>query len=175
MNEEVALQDTEERVEEWERDGIGSAERGESPTVLLRIRGGFAVIGDTQFLPGYCLLLASPEANHLSDLPVDRRREFLFDMSLQGQAIEAVCWPSGLRRMNYEILGNTDTYLRAYVFPRYEWELAEYIGGPIWRYPREARNDPRQQYSDAAHGQLRQEITARLRELMAATGVAPEE
>jgi diadenosine tetraphosphate (Ap4A) HIT family hydrolase len=161
-------------MEEWKRDRIGSAARGENPTVLLRMHSGFAVIGDTQYLPGYCLLLASPEANHLSDLPFDRRREFLFDMSLLGEAIEAVCRPHGLRRMNYEILGNTDTYLHAHVFPRYEWEPAEYIGGPVWRYPSAVRTDPRQQYADATHGQLRQEITARLRELMTAASVTPE-
>jgi diadenosine tetraphosphate (Ap4A) HIT family hydrolase len=162
-------------MEPWKHDRIGSAERGENPMVLLRMRSGFAVFGDTQVLPGYCLLLAAPEANHLSDLPFEPRREFLFDMSLLGEAIEAVCRPRGLRRMNYELLGNTDTYLHAHVFPRYEWEPAEYIGGPVWGYPREVRNDPRQAYSDAAHGQLRQEIITKLRALMAAAGVAPEE
>src|SRR5215475_13686002 len=92
---------------DWKVDRIGSAERGENPTVLARMRSGFAVIGDTQFLPGYCLLLAAPQANHLSDLPFARRSAFLFDMSLLGQAIEIACRPQGLRRMNYESLGNT--------------------------------------------------------------------
>lgn len=39
-------------------DRIGSALRGENPTVLKRLPSGFAVIGDTQFLPGYFQSLA---------------------------------------------------------------------------------------------------------------------
>lgn len=31
---------------DWRRDRIGSAERGENPMVLARLRSGFAVIGD---------------------------------------------------------------------------------------------------------------------------------
>jgi hypothetical protein len=38
-------------------DRIGAALRGENPTVLRRLRAGFAVIGDVQFLPGYSVLL----------------------------------------------------------------------------------------------------------------------
>jgi diadenosine tetraphosphate (Ap4A) HIT family hydrolase len=34
------------------------------------------------------------------------------------------------RRVNVEILGNTDPYLHAHVWPRYEWEPAELQGGP---------------------------------------------
>jgi hypothetical protein len=45
---------------DWRRDRIGSALRGENPMVLAKMKSGFAVIGDTQFLPGYCLLLAYP-------------------------------------------------------------------------------------------------------------------
>lgn len=46
---------------EWKNDRIGSVLKGENPTVITRMRSGFAVLGDTQFLPGYCLLLAYPK------------------------------------------------------------------------------------------------------------------
>ncbi|MGW7356235.1 hypothetical protein ACWGI0_06060 [Streptomyces sp. NPDC054802] len=57
----------------WKDDRIGSAERGENPTVLARMSTGWAVIGDIQHLPGYCLLLYAGKANHLTDLPRDER------------------------------------------------------------------------------------------------------
>ncbi len=155
-------------MEDWKRDRIGSAERGENPTVLTRMQSGFAVIGDTQFLPGYCLLLAAPCVDHLSDLPFDRRRDFLFDMSLLGEAIEAVCRP---RRVNYGIAGNVDPYLHAHVIPRYEWEPAEYLRGPVSRYPREQRAASRFQFTEEAHGRLKAQIAAKLRELMTQAGV----
>jgi hypothetical protein len=33
--------------DDWRTDRIGSAQRGENPTVLRRLDAGFAVIGDT--------------------------------------------------------------------------------------------------------------------------------
>ena len=154
---------------QWQRDRIGSAERGENPTVLTRMRSGFAVIGDTQFLPGYCLLLGTPRVTHLSDLPLDQRRDFLLDMSLLGEAIEAVCQP---RRVNYAILGNLDPFLHAHVIPRYDWEPEEYLHGPIERYPHEQREAPDAQFSPERHGQLQADLTAKLRELLARAGFA---
>ncbi len=39
-------------MDAWKQDRIGTAQRGENPTTLLRMRSGFAFIGDSQFLPG---------------------------------------------------------------------------------------------------------------------------
>ncbi|WP_448232066.1 hypothetical protein [Microbacterium lacticum] len=36
---------------DWRDDRIGAAARGENPTVLAELEGGYAVIGDVQFLP----------------------------------------------------------------------------------------------------------------------------
>lgn len=71
--------------DDWMRDRIGAAQRGENPLVIARMRSGFAVIGDYQFMPGYCVLLASPQVDHLSDLPLPARTTFLVDMSLLGE------------------------------------------------------------------------------------------
>jgi diadenosine tetraphosphate (Ap4A) HIT family hydrolase len=130
---------------DWRADRIGSALRQENPTVLARMETGFAVIGDTQFLPGYCVLLTDdPAVNRLTDLPRARRLAFLADMDLLGEAIERVCSrrDAEFRRMNYAILGNTDAYLHAHVHARYNWEPAEFVGGPAFSYSDEVRNAP---------------------------------
>ena len=45
--------------------------------VMARMRSGFAVIGDTQHLPGYSVLLcADPAIDHLTDLDWGPRVEF---------------------------------------------------------------------------------------------------
>ena len=150
---------------DWRADRLGSAERGENPLVLLRARSGFVVLGDTQFLPGYCLLLRSPRVEHLSDLSPGARREFLHEMSLVGEAIERVCRPRGLRRMNYEIAGNSDPFVHAHIIPRYEWEQAEYRTVPVALYPAAIRAAPTQQYTLERHGELRSQIVAALRAL----------
>jgi diadenosine tetraphosphate (Ap4A) HIT family hydrolase len=153
-------------VPEWLDDPVGFALRGENPTVFARLRGGFAVIGITQHLPGYCLLLTDdPAANHLSDLDRARRTHFLLDMSLLGEAVERVCRPDGLRRINYEVLGNSAAFLHAHVHARYEWEPAEYARGPVWRYPAEVRDAAEHRLNEERHGPLRAAIAEALRSI----------
>jgi diadenosine tetraphosphate (Ap4A) HIT family hydrolase len=151
-------------VADWKQDRIGSALRGENPTVLRRLPSGFAVVGDTQFLPGYCVLLAEPEVAHLSDLSLSERSQFLTDMSLLGEAIERVCRSQGLVRINYEILGNGLPCLHAHVFPRYAWEPEQRRRGPVWLYPPGEFYSPDSALSDA-HDGLRSSIGSALDEL----------
>jgi len=149
-------------MEEWKRDRIGSALRGENPLVIAQMRSGFAVIGDTQFLPGYCLLLGVPRVRDLTDLPLPARLDFLRDMSLLGEAVTRVCQP---HRINYEIFGNTDPFLHAHVLPRYAWEDAEALSRPAYVYPPERWNAPADQFSEDAHGELKTRIRTALLEL----------
>jgi diadenosine tetraphosphate (Ap4A) HIT family hydrolase len=133
---------------------------------MARMRSGFAVIGDTQHLPGYSLLLTDDKSiDHLTDLDWERRREFLFDLSLLGETVERACRPNGLRRVNYEVLGNSTPLLHGHVHARYEWEPPDKVGGPVWRYPKDLRSDAAHAYSDEKHGELRAAITAELTRL----------
>ena len=52
---------------DWRSDRIGSALRGDNPTVMARLPAGFAVIGDVQWLPGYSSLLISKSQDHVDD------------------------------------------------------------------------------------------------------------
>ncbi|WNI20521.1 diadenosine tetraphosphate hydrolase [Streptomyces sp. ITFR-16] len=131
---------------DWRKDRIGSALRGENPSVLRRLDAGFAVIGDVQFLPGYSVLLADdPAVERLSDLPRGRRMAFLSDMERLGEAVERACRRSdgAFRRVNLEILGDTDGFLHAHVWPRYAWEPSDLVGMPVWLYARTHWSDAR--------------------------------
>lgn len=150
-------------MEDWKKDRIGSALRGENPTVICRMRSGFAVLGDTQFLPGYCVLIAYPEARSLNELTTKERQNFLLDMSLLGDGILHVCNPL---RVNYEILGNSDIFLHAHVFPRYEWEEEERRRMPVWHYPRENWSLKKYQFTEQDHGSLKLQLAEKLKELM---------
>ncbi|MEU3905906.1 MULTISPECIES: HIT family protein [Streptomyces] len=125
---------------DWRRDRIGSAHRGENPTVIRRLDAGFAAIGDRQFLPGYSVLLTDdPAVTRLSDLPRPRRLAYLTDTERLAEAVERACarLDPAFRRVNIEILGNTDPYLHAHVWPRYDWEPADLVRLPVWRYGEE--------------------------------------
>ncbi|MFF9221304.1 HIT family protein [Streptomyces viridosporus] len=129
---------------DWRTDRIGAALRGENPTVLRRLTSGFAVIGDVQFLPGYSVLLVDePDVQRLSDLPRPKRLSFLSDMERLGEAVERACrrLDPAFRRVNLEILGNTDPFLHVHVWPRFDWEPADVVSAPVWLYPRERWSD----------------------------------
>ncbi|MGW0782152.1 HIT family protein [Streptomyces sp. NPDC002913] len=155
---------------EWRRDRIGAALRGENPTVVRRLTAGFAVIGDVQFLPGYSVLLVDePEVRQLSELPRAKRLSFLSDMDQLGEAVERACRrldPEFLR-VNLEILGNTEPFLHAHVWPRFAWEPAGRVCGPVWLYPRDRWSDERYGLGPR-HDRLRDAIGRELDELRSA-------
>ncbi|MBK3588891.1 diadenosine tetraphosphate hydrolase [Streptomyces microflavus] len=129
---------------DWRSDRIGAALKGENPTVLRQLAAGFAVIGDVQFLPGYSVLLIDePDVQRLSDLPRPKRLSFLSDMDHLGEAVERVCRRTdpAFRRVNLEILGNTDPFLHAHIWPRFEWEPSNVVSRPVWLYPQERWSD----------------------------------
>ncbi|MFM9442513.1 diadenosine tetraphosphate hydrolase [Streptomyces acidiscabies] len=131
---------------DWRKDRIGSALRGENPTVFRKLEAGFAAIGDVQFLPGYSVLLVDdPSVERLSELPKGKRLAFLSDMDKLGEAVERACrrLDPAFRRVNLEILGNTDPFLHAHVWPRFDWEPSDLVGRPVWLYPRERWHDER--------------------------------
>lgn len=149
---------------DWRTDRIGAALRGENPTVMARLPGSIAVVGDVQWLPGYCVLLSEdPSVQRLSDLAREERLAFLDSMACLGEAVEQVCreLDPAFRRVNLEILGNTDPFLHAHVWPRYDWEPSDIVGRPVWLYPAEKWSDPATQLS-SKHDTLRQMITERL-------------
>lgn len=150
-------------IEDWKKDRIGSAIRGQNPMVLTQMRSGFAVIGDTQFLAGYCVLLPLQHVDSLNDFTYKQRSEYLLDMSLLGDAINQAVQPW---RINYSIYGNTDKFLHAHVFPRYDWESEERRLKPVWLYSKEMWTEPEYSYSDGKHGDIRTDITQHLVQLM---------
>jgi diadenosine tetraphosphate (Ap4A) HIT family hydrolase len=149
---------------DWREDRIGSALRGDNPTVLTRLPGSFAVIGDVQWLPGYCVLLADdPSVTRLTELPLASQLDFLGSMARLGAAVERACadLDPGFRRVNLEILGNADPFLHAHVWPRYDWEPPELVTRPVWLYPEAKWTDPATALGPQ-HERLRAAITREL-------------
>ena len=151
-------------MDDWRADRIGAALRGANPMVMAKLPGSFAVIGDVQWLPGYCVLLVDrQDVSGLTDLNIEERHEFLSSMAVLGEAVERACRSADgrFRRMNFDILGNTDEFLHAHVWPRYDWEPAEQIRKPVWLYPSEFWELPSLRLGPQ-HDELRAAITAEL-------------
>lgn len=149
----------------FRRDRVGSALASTNPTVLRRLGAGFAVIGDVQHLPGYCVLITDdPAADQLTDLNVSAQVAFLSDMALLGRAVAAVCArrDPAFRRVNLEIQGNTDAFLHAHVTPRYEWEPPDLVGWPAALHHWERRVDTSRHRLGPEHDELRVDLIAEI-------------
>ena len=83
------------------------AREGRNSYVICRMSSGWAVMGDVQFLPGYCLLLPDPVVPSLNHLSSSERVLYLQDMVRLGNAMLKV---TGASRINYEILGNSEPF-----------------------------------------------------------------
>ena len=157
---------SEKPVEDWKKDRIGSCVRGENPTVITKMKSGYVVMADNQFLPGYCILLRYPQVGGFSELTMEERQAFLLDTTLVGDAIEQVCHP---RRVNYSTLMNKDGYLHTHIEARYDWEPEEYKYRPSWTYPEQERYTKEYMFSEERHGELRKKLKEKLEALMAQT------
>ena len=136
---------------------VALARNGANDKVICRMASGCAVMGDVQFLPGYCLLLPDPVVASLNDLDTEARTAYLLDMALLG---DAVLKATGALRMNYEILGNSEPELHCHLFPRYASEPDDKRTMPAWFY--DWKNAV--QYAESEHGELRKKIAALLSE-----------
>ncbi|MEZ4754424.1 MAG: hypothetical protein R3A13_08980 [Bdellovibrionota bacterium] len=110
---------------------VAAARAGKNPTVIGKMKTGWAVLGDVQFLEGYCLLYPDPVVPHLNAMEFELRKQFLHEMTVLGDAVLEV---TDAVRINYEMLGNLEPALHAHVFPRFDTESDDLKTKPVWFY-----------------------------------------
>ncbi len=126
---------------------VAAAQAGTNNRIITRMPSGWVVVGESLFLPGYCLLLADPVVPTLNDMSHEVRTQFLSDMTTLGDALLKV---TSAARINYEILGNVVTELHAHLFPRYNDEPESLRLKPAWFYDW----DKAPKYNESQHGAL---------------------
>ena len=67
---------------DWQDDRIGSATSGTNPMIIAELEESYVAMGDTQFLEGYCVLLPKIKYDSLNDMPLEKRTQFLKEMSI---------------------------------------------------------------------------------------------
>lgn len=110
---------------------VEACRAGTNPRTVCRTTTGWVVMGESQFLRGYCLLLPDPVAGHLNLIPAEVRRELLYQATLLGDALLSL---TDAVRCNYEILGNLEPAVHVHVIPRYDHEPEELRTRPVWFY-----------------------------------------
>lgn len=97
-------------------DRIASIRNGTNPYVVGETRTSYIVIGDHQFFRGYTLVLSKKHAEELHELEREARTAFLEDMSEVAAAVYRAFEP---KKLNYELLGNSDRHLHWHLIPRH--------------------------------------------------------
>lgn len=110
---------------------VRACQAGSNPQLIARLHSGWLIMGDVQFLHGYCLLLPDPVVPDLNHMTHEQRAVFHHELSIVGDALLAT---TDAIRINYEILGNLEPALHGHVFPRYANEKEELKTKPVWFY-----------------------------------------
>jgi len=96
---------------------IALIKNGKNPYFVTKLESGYIVLGDYQYYKGYSLLLCKKHTGELHNLPKKFRMKFLEEMSILAEAVYKTFNPE---KLNYELLGNTDSHLHWHIFPRYK-------------------------------------------------------
>lgn len=129
---------------------------GSNPRLVCRVRAGWVVLGDVQFLRGYSLLLPDPVVPHLNVMQVESRTRFLADMARLGDAVLEV---TSALRINYSMFGNLEPALHAHVIPRFAHEADALRTAHPWAYDWAAAP----QFDSEIHGVVLRALQERLR------------
>jgi diadenosine tetraphosphate (Ap4A) HIT family hydrolase len=132
--------------------------RAGDPTLIARLPSGWAVMGQSQVLRGYSLLLPDPVVSDLNALPSDARDQFMRDLGLLGEAVKHA---TGALRINYAIFGNLEPALHAHVHPRFSYEPPEMRTQNPWGYDWSKASV----FDSKLHGELRDSIRTHLARL----------
>ncbi|MBC7983510.1 MAG: hypothetical protein H7Y02_06615 [Candidatus Obscuribacterales bacterium] len=134
---------------------VNACRDGQYSPLIKRMSSGWAVMGESQFLKGYCLLLPDPVVPHLNAMDFSVRDKFLSDMGKLGDATLAA---TGALRINYAMFGNVEPALHAHVIPRYTTEEPTMRTAHPWMYDWSAAP----QFDVQLHGPLLAAIRDRL-------------
>lgn len=130
---------------------------------IKELTSGYVVLGDYQYYKGYTLLLSKFHTNELHKLKPKDRTQFLEDMALVSEAVYKSVKPI---KLNYELLGNTDSHLHWHIFPRYSDDPNS--GVPTWLVPLSIRASAKTIPSDVEIKLLREKIVEEIDKLVKA-------
>ncbi len=120
---------------------------------ICELDASYVVLGDSQYFKGYTLLLSKTHTNELHKLDKKTRELFLKEMALVSEAVYNTFLP---RKLNYELLGNTDEHMHWHLFPRYASDTLPHK--PIWVIDESIRNNPNARPSDSELEEMKYRI-----------------
>ncbi len=132
---------------------------GTNPYFVTELETGYVVLGDYQFYKGYTVFICKKHVTELHQLETKFKNQFLKEMSEVGKAVFKTFKP---RKLNYELLGNTDEHLHWHIFPRYQDDpKSDY---PTWCFDEKIRKHDSQRPSQEQLLKFKDSLLQNLRE-----------
>ena len=147
-------------------DRINMIKDRTNPYFVKELETGYVVIGDNQHFKGYSIFLCKEHKTELFQLDYSTKMKFLEEMSV---VAEAVSKAFDAEKMNYELLGNGDTHLHWYLFPRKNGDIENYGNkgkGPVWWYPMAKMYSDENRPSEMELAQMKTKLLTELEKIM---------
>lgn len=97
-------------------ESIARIKEGTCPYFVQELETGYVILSYFQYFKGYTLFFCKEHKTELHQLDPAFRMQFLKEMS---QVAEAVCKAFQPKKLNYELLGNTEPHMHWHLYPRY--------------------------------------------------------
>lgn len=124
---------------------------------VKELQSGYVVLSDFQYFYGYTIFLSKTHVNELHELKKDERELFLQEMAIVAEAVIKAFKP---KKLNYELLGNSDSHLHWHLIPRYGDDPKPETA--IWAIDYEVRCNEKTRPSDTELEKMKIELAIQL-------------
>ncbi|MDO8611060.1 MAG: HIT family protein [bacterium] len=97
-------------------DRIELIKKGQNKYFVKEMKSGYVVLCDFQYFHGYTIFLSKIHTNELHKLGKKQSELFLKEMAIVAEAVINTFKP---KKLNYELLGNSDSHIHWHLIPRY--------------------------------------------------------
>ena len=95
---------------------VGLAAEGKYPFLIHEFPQSYLMLGEHQFFPGYCVLVAKSHYQEMSDMPKKMAEDMFREMMTVSRVLQKVFRPT---KLNMCSLGNVVPHVHWHFFPRY--------------------------------------------------------
>ena len=142
-------------------DRIKLIKQGKNKYFVKELQSGYVVLADFQYFPGYTIFLSKIHTDELHKLGNKNREIFLNEMAIVAEAVYKVFRP---KKLNYELLGNTDHHLHWHLVPRYGTDPRPETA--IWAIDSAIRYDEKYKPSYAELSKMKKKLLEELNKLI---------
>jgi diadenosine tetraphosphate (Ap4A) HIT family hydrolase len=139
---------------------ISSIKNNKNKYFVKEMESGYIVLCDYQYFNGYTIFISKIHTDELHKLGKLKREIFLKEMAIVAEAVIKAFKP---KKLNYELLGNSDSHLHWHLIPRYGDDPKPETA--IWAIDYEIRYNEKTKPSDSELKQMKEKLRKELDKL----------